>query len=472
MSRTPLYEEVAEAIGRQIVEGVYAPGERLPSIRELGRRLGVSVNTVSAAYAHLENRALVQARPQAGHFVRARPPEPVVRPPDGADHPATPEEARAAIARTLEDPGLLMPGRGMPNPRLLPAAKLAAMLGEQCRRHPEEAVTYAAAAGHRRLRAEIAKRSVDCGCALSPGDIVVTSGCTEAMTLALRTICRPGDLVAVGAPVHVSILGLLRSLGLRPVEIPSDPRAGINLAVLDFAIRHEPPAAVLVIPTFNNPLGYAMDDGSRRALVALLARHGIPLIEDDVWGDLAFAPTRPPALKAYDRDGLVVLCSSFSKTLAPGFRVGWTAPGRFREQLERSKALHDIAASTPPQLAIAEFLAGGGYDRHLRHLRRIHAHQTARMRECVAAAFPAGTRVTDPQGGFLLWVELPEGIDALPLHAEGLRRRIGIAPGLLFSEGDGHANAFRLDAAYWSPEVERGLTALGAYARSLAPQRT
>src|SRR5512138_67831 len=379
--RPLLYERVAADVADLVARGTYRPGDRVPSVRELSRRLRVSVNTVVEAYAQLENRRVIEARPQSGYYVSCPLPEP-----DGASASAGPRQKLAATAvdlgsgplevmRTLADPNLVPLGRGVPNAELLPIGKLSRMLATEARRFRIDSVSYGGAKGLKRLRTQIAKRSLGAGCRLTPEEIVVTSGCVEAVTLALQATCRPGDTVAVGSPVYYTFLSSIQELGLKVLEIPSTPREGLSVEVLAYALRQHPVRACLVIANFNNPLGSVMPDERKAELVRLLRSHDIPLIEDDVYGELGFGLRRPAAIKAYDEDGLVLYCSSFSKTLAPGYRVGWIAPGRFRAKVVQLKALFNIATASPTQLAIAEFLANGGYDHHLRKIHRTYSRQ-------------------------------------------------------------------------------------------------
>jgi len=472
-ARTTLYEQVAARIGALIDQGTYRPGDRIPSIRELSRQLRVGVNTVMEAYAQLENLRVVEARPQSGYYVACRLLEPRASLETGK---AKQELAARAVEigrgplevmRNLADPALVPLGRGVPNVELLPVEKLNRMLAAQVRRFGTESVSYAGAKGMKRLRTQIAKRSLDCGCRLSPEEIVVTSGCVEAVTLALQATCRPGDTVAIGSPVYYTFLQSIQWLGLKVLEIPSTPREGMSLDVLGYAILHNPVHACLVISNFNNPLGSVMSDDRKRELVALLGKHEIPLIEDDVYGDLAFGPYRPISAKAYDEQGLVLQCGSFSKTLAPGYRVGWIAPGRFQEKVRSLKSLFNIATASPTQLAVAEFLTSGGYDRHLRAMRRTYARQVAQVRAAIGRWFPDGTRVTRPDGGFVVWVELPDEADAFALYEQALRSGISVAPGPLFTTGDKFRSCIRLSAAFWSRGIEQALRTVGGLARGL-----
>lgn len=474
-SRRVLYEDVAARIGGMIDTGTYRPGDRIPSIRELRGQMRVSANTVMEAYALLENQGKIEARPQSGFYVRSTMLEPEDRPAKGgevaeaAPSPVILDEVSLQVMRNVSNVSLVPLGGSIPNADLLPALKLSRMIASESRRFPLQSVSYAPAKGIKRLRAQIARRSLSSGCALTPDEIVITSGCIEAMTLALQAICRPGDTVVIGSPVYYTFLNFIQWLGLKVLEIPSTPKEGMNLDVLAYAIRQTPVAACICIANFNNPTGSLMPEEKKRELVNLLGRHDIPLIEDDVYGELSFGATRPPALKSYDEKGLVLYCSSFSKTLAPGYRVGWIAPGRFYRKIKELKTLFNIATATPTQMAVAEFLANGGYDHHLRSIRRTYARQVILLRDAVGRYFPPGTRVSRPEGGFVLWVELPGGMDALALYESALHEGIGIAPGRIFTLGEKYGSCFRLNAAFWSEGVERALETLGGMAEKLEP---
>jgi len=475
-TRPLLYERVAADVANLIAGGTYRPGDRVPSIRELSRQMRVSINTVMEAYAQLENRRVIEARPQSGYYVSCQLPEP-----EGALTNRSAKQKLAATAvdigssqleviRTLADPDLVPLGRGVPNAELLPIDKLSRMLAAEARRFRVDSVSYSGAKGLKRLRTQIARRSLDSGCRLTPEEIVVTSGCVEAVTLALQATCRPGDTVAIGSPVYYTFLHSIQWLGLKVLEIPSSPREGMSVDVLAYALRHNPVRACLVIANFNNPLGSVMPDERKEEMVRLLRAREIPLIEDDVYGDLGFGPHRPSAAKAYDDAGLVLYCSSFSKTLAPGYRVGWIAPGRYLERVRRLKGLFNIATASPTQLAVAEFLTSGGYDRHLRAVRRTYAAQLAHVRAAMARWFPPGTRVTRPEGGFVIWVEMPAAVDGFAVYEQALRKGIAVAPGTLFTTSDRFRNCIRVSGAFWSDRIREALRTVGVIASGMAAQ--
>lgn len=317
------------------------------------------------------------------------------------------------------------------------------------------ALSYDFPPGYAPLRHEIAKRSIEWGCRLSENDLVTTHGTMEALNLCLRAVAKAGDVIAIESPAFYGTLQIIESLGMKALEIPADPRDGIVLDALASAIRRQKVKACLFVLNYSNPLGSCMPDDNKKALVKLLSRREVPLIEDDIYGDLSFAATRPRTAKAYDKEGLVLLCSSFSKTLAPGYRVGWTAPGRFRPQVESLEFTSSMATVTAPQMAIAEFLQSGGYDRHLRKLRRKLMAQVQQMSNAVGRFFPNGTKVTRPQGGYVLWVELPRSADSLELHRKALKAKISIAPGPIFSAKQRYKNFMRLSCGQvWSEKLE------------------
>ena len=469
--RPRLYEQVAGRITAAIDSGVLRPGDRLPSIRRLSEQHGVSVSTVLQAYAQLESSGVLEARPQSGHYVRARRavPEPrcAPHPPEGS----SPVSLRALVASVYSECLHSSVGFGAAYTpfALLPTRRLGALLAAAARSAEHSGAEYDLPPGHAPLRQQIARRSLEWGCALSPDDLITTYGATEALNLCLMAVARRGDIVAIESPTFFAFLQMLEAHGLRALEIPCDAREGMRLDALEAGIRRHKVAAVVSVPNFSNPLGSCMPDANKEKLVGLLARKEIPLIEDDIFGDLHFGPTRPCVAKSFDRRGLVLLCGSFSKTLAHGYRVGWVAPGRYQDRVQMLKFSQTVATTTLPQRAIAQFLEGGGYDRHLRALRRFLASSMDRMVTGVSEYFPAGTRVTQPRGGMVLWVELPRKVSALELHRRALEERISIAPGPIFSARQRLENFIRLNAAQeWDARVEAALARLGQIAAELA----
>lgn len=389
-----------------------------------------------------------------------------------------PSPSRVSLAGDVDDlvrvlihargRGLVPLGTAHVAPELLPTRKLNAILAAIAREGAGPCATYDELRGLPQLRRQLARRAVTWGTFLEEDDFVTAVGATEALYLSLRAVTKPGDVIAVESPSYFGLLRLIEGHGLRAVEIPTDPRTGLDLDALDDAIRSGPVRAVLAAPNFTNPLGARMPDENKERLVKMLARREIPLIEDDVYGDLAYDGTRPRPAKAFDKEGWVLLCGSVSKTLAPGYRVGWVAPGRFQDAVERQKFAHTVSSPSPTQMAVAEFLAEGGYDRHVRKLRRTLADQTARYREAIAAAFPEGTRVSCPQGGFVLWVEMKDDVKAVELQLRALDRGIAIAPGPIFSARNRFASCVRISTGHpFSEAIERAIRELGRIAHEI-----
>ena len=467
---TTRYEALAAELAKLIDRGVLRPGERVPSTRALARSHRLSIATVTEALRRLEDRGLVSARPRSGYYVNAhaRPAalEPAVSsPPKGAAEPDVSSLVFDILAR-LRARQVVPLGSAFPSPVLFPLDKLAQRLARAARRMDPWKTVEDLSPGSPELRRQIARRQSAHGVATLPEDIVVTSGAMEALNLCLQAVTRAGDVVAIESPAFYGALQAVERLGLRAVEVPTHPVEGVELGALDEAIRRHGVKACWFMTTFQNPLGATLPDAKKRELVRLLARHGVPLVEDDVYAELHFGE-RPVPAKAYDTRGLVLHCGSFSKSLAPGYRLGWCVPGRWRQQVERAKLTTSIATTIPVQEAIADYLQHGGYEHHLRKLRAALRSQQREMAHCVRELFPPGTRVTRPEGGYFLWVELAAGVDAIALHRKALQRGISVAPGPMFSPGRGFESCIRLNSGHpFEGPVKSAVATLARLARS------
>jgi DNA-binding transcriptional MocR family regulator len=470
-----LYEKLAHELAQAIEHGTLRPGDRLPSVRGLAQQRKVSVATVLQALLRLENDGLLEVRPRSGHFVRAKHH-------GSLEEPRLPRRQLApsrvsvsggvhALMKAMRDPGLVPLGAAQISPELLPIAALNRRLSAIAREMQQAGGTYGDTAGLPTLRRQLARRSVSWGLSLHESEFVITVGAMEGLNLALRAVARPGDTIAVESPTYFGVLQAIEALGLKAVEVPAHPRTGLDLDALEQVFKQGTVRGVLASPNVSNPLGAVMPDDAKERLVRLCARHDVPLIEDDVYGDLAFEG-RPRPASAWDRDGRVLLVGSISKTLAPGYRIGWVAGGRYQERIERLKYASTVSTPTLLQMPIAEFLANGGYDRHLRRLRTQLRAQVERTREAVCRSFPPGTRVSAPAGGFVLWLELPAGVDAFTLQSKALEAGIAIAPGPIFSARERYTNHIRLSCGFpWSERLARAVQTVGALTTQLATQR-
>jgi len=456
----PLYLKLANQLEEMIRLGLYRPGDRIPSVRQASKQHQVSVPTVLQAYTLLEDRRVIEARPKSGYYVRSRQSLPLPATARGvpqarslADYPPL-----MALVTDVVNPDFVRLGGAHPSAELLPGKKLARLMGSIARLNPGASITCDPAPGCPQLRSELSRRSLDWGRYLAPDEFIITHGATEALHLALRTVAQPGETVIIESPTHPGIINLLSQLKLRAVAIPSSPRDGLDVEATRKVAAREKVAAIVVIPNFNNPLGSCMPESNRRELMTLAEEYGIPVIEDDVYGDLQFEGERPHSLKALDHTGNSILCGSFSKTLAPGYRVGYLAAGRYHDAVLRLKTALNFYNAPLPALTIAEFLRNGGYEYHLRTLRNTFRQQVAKMRAALAGALPEGCKVSDPAGGFVLWVELPKTVDALQLFHEARNLKISIAPGHLFSPGAEFRHYMRINCGYpWSPRIEQAV---------------
>jgi DNA-binding transcriptional MocR family regulator len=468
-----LYEQLAESLEQRIREGHLRPGERLPSVRQACAQAQVSAATVFQAYYLLESRGLIEARPRSGYYVR--------KPARGQARPALAETARTdstevaiselvfEVLGSTRDREVVPLGSAFPSPELFPLDKLARAGARAMRHLAPQALTAELTAGNLRLREALRARYVRQGIVVHADDPVITNGAMEALNLCLQAVTQPGDVVAVESPTFYAALQALERLHLRAVEIPTDPQSGVDPDGLAEVLKQHRVAACWLMPSFQNPLGASMPTTRRQAVMRVLSQAGVPVVEDDVYGELFHGATRPLPLKAFDKEGLVLHCSSFSKCLAPGYRVGWAAAGRFAPRVQRLKMMSSLATSVPSQLALAEYMEEGGLDRHLRSLRLSLASNLAQVRMQVLRHFPKGTRVSQPQGGYFLWVQLPEQVDTLKLHKAALKRGISTAPGVLFSADMRFRHSLRLNGGHpGDARVAEAIRVLGGLAQVTA----
>ncbi len=466
-----LYLQIAEHIARSIRSGTLSKGERIPSVRELARQQGVSHSTVVQAYRSLEDARLVEARPRSGYFVASRPvklPEPEATVPPSRSLPVDVSSLGAQVMQLAVDPAFISFGAACPSGELFSEDRVRRAVSRAAQRHRASLTRYPIGPGNETLRRAIARHCIALGCQLDPRDLVVTNGCLEAISLCLRAVTQPGDVVALESPSYFGFLEILESMHLRALEIPTHPRTGLSLDALQLAFDTQPIKAVLAVPTLSNPLGSCMPAAERKRLAQMVARHNVPLIEDVLYNDLAEQDDKRRAVKAYDTTGHVMMCGSFSKTVAPGIRLGWVEAGRWGAQVRRLKAVHAGAHTELLELAMADLLTQPGHESQYRQLRSTVAARVDQARDLIAEHFPKGTRVTDPAGGFILWVELPETIDSMHLFQACLAEKICFAPGTMFSATDRYRHCIRLGVGgQWDRAQRDALARIGALASLL-----
>lgn len=459
------YHEIAEKLAALITKRVLRAGERLPSIRRATRSHRVNPGTVIRAYRDLEARGLVESRLRSGYYVRPvslrRLPDVMARSPRPEPTPVVVGDLIVELVNAMQIPHMIPLGLAMVNPELLPEEDLNRAASKVTRRLRPGRVIAGLTPGDPELRRLIALRYMASGCAIDSDDVVIMSSGLEAVVLCLRALTEPGDTVAIETPNAWPQLGVLEGLGLRVQEIFTDPRDGVDLDALERAFKLGSVKACLVMPTFQNPLGSRMPDERKQALAKLVARYGIPLIENDSVAELYFEGTRPRPVKAFDEAGFVLHCGSMEMFISSAYQIGWVAAGRYHAQVARTRILLSISASAACQAVLAEYLGHGPVEMHLRRLRQSLAARCQSMASAISDYFPDGCRMTNPGGGLVLWVELPEGTDSLKLYRLAFAKGISIAPGPMFSARRAYGNCMRLNFGFASvQQIRDGVRAI------------
>lgn len=468
-----LYVQVADRMEQMIEKDLLEVGEKLPSVRQLSQEQGISMSTVYQAYYHLEGKGLIEARPKSGYYVRYSskkfPEIPGKTQPTTHIKDVSLDEMIRTVYQKLTAEDTIYFSLSAPSLEILPVAKINKSLMWAMRNTQGNGVKYEEIQGNLELRKQLARLAFNWGGTCTENDIVVTNGCMEALALSLMVVTKPGDVIAIESPTYFGIFQLAESLGLKVLEIPCDPVTGVDVDYLENVIAEFHIKACVFIPNFNNPMGSCMPRKHKEKLVKMLSKHEIPLIEDDIYGEHYFGKERPSNCKAFDKKGLVFYCSSISKLLAPGYRVGWCIPpARYKDQLVKQKLMLNVSGTAITQAAIAHFLATKRFDLHLRKLRSSIHTQCLRYMQAINTYFPEGTRLTRPRGGLILWVELPNHIDAFELHNLAVQHNISIAPGHIFSADQRYKNFIKICYGFpWNERIDKALKTLGTLAQNL-----
>ena len=462
-----LYTQIADRFVTQIETRILKAGDKLMSLRALSKEQGISISTAYKAYVELENQGFIEARPKSGYFVKFSksqfPAQPMaIQPLEKVKTTSVDEMIARVYQTTLAKEGVVSLSIASPSAKLIPEAKLNKAMMEALRKSPTSCTQYEEIQGNKTLRQQIAKYAFNWNGSITEKEVVTTQGCMEALVFCLKAVTEPGDTVAIESPTYFGIFNVMKSLGLNVLEIPVDPHQGADIEYLEKALESVPVKACLFVPNFCNPVGALMPDQRKKQLVELLAKKQIPLIEDDIYGEMYFGKNRPRTCKSFDQQGMVMLCSSVSKTLAPGYRVGWCIPGKFIDKVISMKLMHTVSSATPTQAAIALFFETGRYDLHMRNLRKALHTQSLRYIQAISQYFPKDTKVSRPGGGYVLWVELNPQFNAIELFEKALEQNISIAPGQIFSTDGRFTNYIRIGFGNpFDKEIEEGLKKLG-----------
>ena len=452
------YQHLATLLAERIEQGLYRHGEKLPSVRSLSQEHGVSISTVQQAYQTLETMKLITPQPRSGYFVaqrKAQPPVPPMTRPVQRPVEITQWDQVLDMLVAHSDSSIVPLSKSTPDVETPSLKPLWRELSRVVQHNLQTVLGYDLLAGQRVLREQIARLMLDSGSVVTADDIIITSGCHNSMSLALMAVCKPGDIVAVESPCYYGSMQMLRGMGVKVIEIPTDPETGISVEALELALEQWPIKGIILVPNCNNPLGFIMPDARKRAVLSLAQRHDIVIFEDDVYGELATEYPRPRTIHSWDIDGRVLLCSSFSKSIAPGLRVGWVAPGRYHDKLMHMK--YAISSFNVPstQMAAATFVLEGHYHRHIRRMRQNYQRNLALYTCWIREYFPCEICITRPKGGFLLWIELPEQVDMVCVARQLYRMKIQVAAGSIFSASGKYRNCLRINCALPLSETNR-----------------
>ena len=469
-----VYMELAEWIERGIAKGEFHAGEKLPSLRILHRRTGKSMTTVYHAYMELERRGLVTCYPRSGFVINPgtrRFHLPEGRPGNIYPTPVPQTDLLSNLLGSLSDPSILPLGCAYASSDLMPGKHLSRIMRGLLSREPDSVVAYEDPAGNYGLRNYIARWISGRTGNISPGDIVIVNGGTEAIYIALKAVAERGDSILIESPAYPGVLQIMEEMGLFALEIPTDPVRGIDLASVREIADRESVKACFLTATVQNPMGYVMAEKDMKQLVSFLASRNIPIIEDDTYGELVFGGRKPSSLKYYDEKGLVIYLSSFSKTVGGGLRVAYLIPGQFFDMVRKIKTDLSLTSTTVTQKVLAEFICQGGLDRHLRKLTNSCRINLDLALKAVDDYFPDTVKVSSPAGGFLLWIEMPKGMDSMDVFGKAWEKGISIYPGAAFSVTGLYDNCFRINCGNtWNIRIEDGFRTLGGIVRNLCDE--
>lgn len=458
-----LYRQLADRLQHQIDTGIWQPGERIPSIRQSCKTHGLSPMTVLQAYQLLESQGRILARPQSGYYVKAAPSRLQHYAPQQTHYSGSVDinDLVFEVLQASKSRELVPLGMSVADPTLFPHPQLGRALASCMRKLDPFSTVADLPPGNEALRRAIAQRYASDGLAVDPQEIIITTGAMEALSLSLQVLTEPGDWVVVETPTFYGALQAIERLKLKAVEIPVIPGVGIDLALLAEALAQRPIKACWLMGNVQHPLGHTMPDDHKRGLMQLLNTHDVALVEDDVYAEVYFGRERPRPIKYWDARGESLLCSSFSKCLAPGFRVGWVVAGPHAERIQRLQLMSTLSTNVPSQLALAQMLLNGGVDAHFRRLRHTLAQRQQQMRAALLRLFPDEVRISAPDGGHFLWLEFDTRLDSRALHARALTCGFSLAPGALFSSQGMHNHCLRLNSSHpWSEQLESALIKL------------
>lgn len=458
----PLYLQVVEQIQERIRSGALPVGSRLPPIRQLADELGLTRLTVHNAYAELQADGWIESFVGRGSYVAERP---------GAKAQMRPSSVLPRVQRNgsmgemmmlAHDPGLISFAQAAAAPETFPVREFSRVMQHVLAEEGPALFDYGTTQGELSLREQLARFLLDRAVQVAPEEIIVVAGAQQGLDVALRSIVSHGDTVLVEQPTYLGMVERMQLQGLKLVAVPIDEQ-GIRPDALETAIALHQPRLLYTVPTFHNPTGICMTPQRQEALLDIVQRHQVHVLEDDIYGLLSYDGPAPLPLKARDTGGMVIYLTSFSKVLMPGLRVGLLAAQQpLLEPLIGMKRLADLHSPQVIQRTVAEYLARGQFAIHVRSTRALYRERRNAMVASLERYFPAEASWCVPGGGLCIWVALPPGVRSNELYEEAIERGVTFAPGHVFFPEQPAQQFIRLSFAAHAPElIDRGVRILG-----------
>lgn len=447
-----LKEQIAQDLQEQILKGKISVGSHLPSLRTITTDYDVSLTTALAAYDILEDLGFLEKKLKSKPLARI-PEQFFIPKPDWS----LPKPERSLVQNldlidwvysSSREPGMSPFGLGLPSPHLFPTNALKSAINRALSKNYHSVFSYLFVPGHPELLKELAKflRS-DIG-PVTADEIILTDGCLEGINQCIEAITQPGDTVAVESPCYFGTLQALQRRNLKVIELPTHPCDGIDIGHLENVLKKEKPKLLIATARVQNPIGFDVPEENIRAILDLVDKYEVPLLEDDIYGPLDELPGKRKTFKSMDKNGRVLYCSSFSKTVAPGLRLGWIIPGKFFEKVKRQKLSSNSSANSFAQITMLEFLKKGEIRQHFADTTQKVSHQRQQYQQFLACNLPQGLKVSRPNGGYMLWIECPQSFDSVSFFEDCLKAKISITPGPVFSPSMNFKNSFRLNAGF------------------------
>lgn len=463
------YRDLAHQLAQKIYAGELGAGQRLSSLRQFAQLQQVSLNTAKSCYELLEAQGLIAAKPQAGYFVQ--PQALAVALPQHADFATTAREVsnlelQIEIQEASIHDQMIHLGSIQLSPNLVPVEALRRSIQRALKHSKPEDFLYSDKQGHRRLREALSAHWAEDGIYIAPEEIYISNGCMPALSVVIQTLTQEGDSIIVPTPNFNGQLQLLASLNRKIVEIPAHAN-GFDLQRLEQAMQHSGAKACLLTANFQNPLGFCLSPAEKEQIAQLAAKYQCYVIEDDIYAECSFDLKRPLPIQYWDRQGYVIYCGSVSKSLSTAYRVGWFCMPSRLQHLRAQLLTRNVAVNTPLQLGLADLIYSRAYREHLNQLKPNLMQQVEQYRQFLIQVF-AGIeiRLSQPKGGYALWLQLPDQIHSLDIYRYAQQQGISIVPGIVFGEEQRYKNCIRLNAGHeLSLEIRQAIVCLADWVR-------